>query len=81
MTDIANKVRLAIVDKYGVTYEEVTNETTLIEGLKGDSLDIVELVMLLEERFEIEIPDKDAEKFVTVGDVIEYMKSKVGEDA
>jgi acyl carrier protein len=71
---IFEKVKAIIVDQLGVEEEEVTLESSFIEDLGADSLDIVELIMALEEEFEIEVPDEDAEKIVTVGDAVNYIK-------
>jgi len=72
---IEEKVKEIIIDQLGVDAEEVTLEAKFIEDLGADSLDTVELVMALEEEFNIEIPDEDAEKIVTVRDAIKYIKS------
>jgi acyl carrier protein len=69
-----DKIKAIIVDQLGVEDEEVTPEASFIEDLGADSLDIVELIMALEEEFEIEVPDEDAEKLMTVGDAIDYIK-------
>ncbi len=74
--EITEKVKSIIVDQLGVSVEEVTPEASFIEDLGADSLDIVELIMALEEAYEIEIPDEDAEKIQTVEDVISYIQSK-----
>jgi len=71
---IFDKVKEIIVDQLGVDEEEVTLEATFIDDLGADSLDIVELIMAFEEEFDMEIPDEDAEKIVTVGDAVEYIK-------
>lgn len=73
------KVRKIIVDQLGVSPEEVTLEASFIDDLGADSLDTVELVMALEEEFDMEIPDEDAEKIVTVGDAIEYIEKHKGQ--
>jgi acyl carrier protein len=73
---IFEKVKAIIVDQLGVEEEEVTPEAHFIEDLGADSLDIVELIMALEEEFEIEVPDEDAEKIATVGDAVEYIKER-----
>jgi acyl carrier protein len=78
MTDkdaMYSKVKAIIVDQLGVEEEEVTLESSFIEDLGADSLDIVELIMALEEEFEIEVPDEDAEKLLSVSDALEYIKS------
>ncbi len=72
---IEEKVKQIIVDQLGVNAEEVTNEASFIDDLGADSLDTVELVMALEEEFDIEIPDEDAEKITKVGAAIEYVKT------
>ncbi|HEY3364765.1 MAG TPA: acyl carrier protein [Symbiobacteriaceae bacterium] len=71
--DMFAKVKAIIVDQLGVEEEEVTLKSSFIEDLGADSLDIVELIMALEEEFEIEVPDEDAEKLMTVEDAIEYI--------
>ena len=71
------KVKAIIVEQLGVTETSVEMEASFIDDLGADSLDIVELVMALEEEFDMEIPDSDAEKVVTVGDVVEYIKENV----
>ena len=80
MADVADKVR-ELISKHVVHEEKVVNDDShLIDDLGADSLDIVELVMAIEEEFEIEIPDKDADQMSTVKDVVEYVadKTKVG---
>src|SRR5574344_1049831 len=75
--EIFEKVKGIIVEQLGVSETAVTMEASFIDDLGADSLDIVELVMALEEEFDIEIPDADAEKVATVGDVVEYIKENV----
>ena len=75
--EVFEKVKETIIEQIGVTDTAVTMEASFIDDLGADSLDIVELVMALEEEFDIEIPDADAEKVVTVGDVVEYIKEHV----
>ena len=72
--DIYNKVKEIIVEQLGVAETAVALDASFIDDLGADSLDIVELIMALEEEFDIEIPDADAEKVVTVNDVVEYIK-------
>ena len=72
--EIFDKIKEIIVEQLGVTEDAVASESSFIDDLGADSLDIVELIMALEEEFDIEIPDTDAEKIVTVGDVVEYIK-------
>lgn len=72
--EVFEKVKNIIVEQLGATESSVTMEASFIDDLGADSLDIVELIMALEEEFDTEIPDADAEKVVTVGDVVEYIK-------
>jgi acyl carrier protein len=72
--EVLEKVKSIIIEQLGVEEEEVKLEASFIEHLGADSLDIVELVMALEEEFELEIPDEDAEKIRTVGDAVNYIK-------
>lgn len=74
--EILEEVRDVIVEQLGIEREKITEDATFIEDLAADSLDVVELIMSLEEKFEIEIPDSDAEKIATVKDVIDYIVSK-----
>ena len=67
------KVKDIIVEQLSVNPEQVTPEAKFIEDLGADSLDIVELVMAFEEEFGVEVPDSDAEKLLTVGDVVKYI--------
>lgn len=71
---IEERVKEIICEQLGVEEEEVTPGAKFIEDLGADSLDTVELVMAFEEEFDLEIPDEDAEKIVTVGDAIQYIK-------
>jgi acyl carrier protein len=73
---IEEKVKDIIVEQLGVNPEQVTPEASFIEDLGADSLDIVELVMAFEEEFGVEVPDEDAEKLQTVGDVIRYIQER-----
>ena len=75
--EVFEKVKGIIVEQLGVADTAVTMEASFIDDLGADSLDIVELVMALEEEFDIEIRDDDAEKVVTVGDVVDYIKENV----
>ena len=72
--DVLEKVKEIIVEQLGVDEEEVTTQASFVDDLGADSLDIVELVMALEEEFDLEIPDEDAEKIATVGDAVNYIK-------
>jgi acyl carrier protein len=71
---VFNKIKEIIVEQLGVDAEDVKMESSFIDDLGADSLDIVELIMALEEEFDIEIPDEEAEKFPTVGNVVDYIK-------
>jgi acyl carrier protein len=78
MADVADKVKEIIVEQLGVTPEQVTPEASFIEDLGADSLDTVELVMALEEEFDIQIPDEEAEKITKVQQAVDYIKAKKG---
>ncbi|MFQ3670328.1 MAG: acyl carrier protein [Verrucomicrobiia bacterium] len=75
---IEERVKQIIVDNLSVNAEQVTPEAKFIEDLGADSLDVVELVMAFEEQFDVEVPDEDAEKLLTVGDVVKYIEDKEG---
>jgi acyl carrier protein len=75
--EIFDKVKEIIVEQLGVAENTVTMEASFIDDLGADSLDIVELIMALEEAFDLEIPDADAEKIVSVSDVVDYIKENV----
>ena len=75
--EVFEKVKAIIVEQLQATESSVTMEASFIDDLGADSLDLVELIMALEEEFDIEIPDADAEKVVTVGDVVDYIKENV----
>ena len=75
MSSIEERVKNIIVTQLGVNADEVKNESKFIDDLGADSLDTVELVMALEEEFETEIPDEDAEKITSVQEAIDYVKS------
>lgn len=79
MTDaeIFEKVKAVVVEQLGVSEDEVTKEAAYVDDLGADSLDTVELVMALEEEFDTEIPDEDAEKLTTVGSTVDYIKGNV----
>lgn len=68
------KIRSIISEKLGIDEEEITMESAFIEDLNADSLDIVELIMALEDELDMEIPDEEAETFVTVADIVKFMK-------
>ncbi|MEI7817225.1 MAG: acyl carrier protein [Desulfuromonadales bacterium] len=73
MSDIAKRVKEIVAEQLGVEEAQVLTESSFMDDLGADSLDTVELVMALEEEFDIEIPDEDAEKIQTVNDAIEYI--------
>jgi len=79
MSDVNQKVKDIIVEQLGVNPEEVTEEASFIDDLGADSLDTVELVMALEEAFDLEVPDEEAEKLTTVGAAIKYIDENAGE--
>lgn len=70
-----DKIKKIIVEQLGVEEDEITMESSFIDDLGADSLDIVELIMALEEEFDLEIPDSEAEKISTVGDIVDYIKN------
>lgn len=74
--EIFEKVKKIIIEQLSVAEDAVTKEASFIDDLGADSLDVVELIMALEEEFDMEIPDADAEKISTVNDVVEYIKDK-----
>jgi acyl carrier protein len=76
--NVQERVKNIICDQLAVESEKVTDTASFIDDLGADSLDIVELVMTMEEEFELDIPDEDAEKMKTVGDVVGYIKTKKG---
>lgn len=73
------KIRGIIADKLSISEEQITMDSTFLEDLNADSLDLVELMMALEDELETEIPDEDTEGFLTVGDVVNYLKAHVEE--
>ena len=76
MSTVEQQVKAIVAEQLGVKAEQVTNDASFVDDLGADSLDTVELVMALEEAFEIEIPDEDAEKITTVQAAIDYASSK-----
>jgi acyl carrier protein len=75
---VEDQVSQIIIEQLGVTKEDLVLEASFIDDLGADSLDIVELVMALEEAFDIEIPDDDAEKIQTLSDAFSYVRTRVG---
>ncbi len=75
---IFEKIKAVIVEQLGVEEDVViTLETSMMKDLDADSLDAVEIMMELEDEFDIEIPDEDAEAFKTIGDIVKYVESKI----
>lgn len=75
--DKEQKIKEIIADQLGVEVDKLTPDAKFVEDLGADSLDVVELIMSFEEEFNVEIPDEDAEKIKTVGDVINYLNEKL----
>ena len=75
--DLEERVSEMIIEQLGATKEEIVPEASFIDDLGADSLDIVELVMAMEETFDIEIPDDDAEKIQTIGDAVAYLRDRL----
>ena len=78
--EVVEKLKTIVSDRLGVEKDQVTPEKSFVEDLGADSLDIVELIMGIEEEFEIEIPDEDAEKLTSVGEAMKYTLEKIGVD-
>ncbi len=78
MSSIEERVKKIVVEQLGVKEEEVQTSSSFVDDLGADSLDTVELVMALEEEFETEIPDEDAEKITTVQQAIDYVNAHMG---
>ncbi len=72
---LIDEVKEVVVEQLNVNPDEVKEDSKFVEDLGADSLDVVELVMALEEKFDIEIPDSDAENIITVGDAIKYIEN------
>ncbi len=79
MAAVFDRVKSIVVDQLGVSEEEVSTQSSFVEDLGADSLDVVELVMALEEEFKIEIPDEQAEKIITVGEAVKYIEAHMSE--
>ena len=75
--DLEKQIGERIIEQLGVSKEEVVPEASFVDDLGADSLDIVELVMAMEEEFDVEIPDDDAEKIQTIGSALSYLKKKL----
>ena len=76
--EIMNKLKELVIDRLNVEEEQIKPDASFIEDLGADSLDIVELIMGIEEEFDVEIPDEDAEKLTNVGEALAYVKGKLG---
>ena len=78
--EVLSRLKEIIVDRLDVEEDQIVPEASFVEDLGADSLDIVELIMGIEEEFDIEIPDEDAEKLTTVGEAMNYTLAKIGVD-
>jgi len=76
---VFEKIREIIVEQLGVDEASVGANTHLMKDLEADSLDAVEIIMAIEDEFEIEVPDEDAEKFQSVGDIVKYVEDRIAE--
>lgn len=76
---VLDKIKEIIVEQLGVDADAITMNTHLMKDLEADSLDAVEIIMAIEDEFEIEVPDEDAEKFQTIGDIVKYVEENVEE--
>ncbi len=76
--ELFEKLKGMIVDQLGVDADSITMESSFVDDLNADSLDMVELVMAMEQEFDISVPDEVAEKVGTVGDAVEFIKSSIG---
>ena len=78
MEEVQAKLKEIVIDRLNAEEDQIKPEASFVEDLGADSLDIVELIMGIEEEFDIEIPDEDAEKLTTVGEAMAYVKTKLG---
>ncbi|MDD2216142.1 MAG: acyl carrier protein [Eubacteriales bacterium] len=74
---VLDKIKEIIVEQLGVEADVITMNTHLMKDLEADSLDAVEIIMAIEDEFEIEVPDEDAEKFQTISDIVKYVEENV----
>ncbi len=74
---ILEKIKELIVDQTGISADELDLSTSLMNDIEADSLDAVEIIMAIEDEFEIEIPDEEAEKFVTIKDIVDYLENVI----
>ncbi len=77
MSDIEQRVKQAVAEQLSINVDEISNDASFMDDLGADSLDLVELVMALENEFDITIPDEDSEKIVTVQSAIDYVNAKL----
>ena len=80
MSEHYDKIKEIIIDKLGVQDSKINMESKFVDDLGADSLDTVELVMALEEEFETEIPDSEAEKITTINEAVQYIESQLNDD-
>ena len=76
MENIEQRVKKIVAEQLGVNESEIKNESSFVDDLGADSLDLVELVMQFEEAFDLDVPDEDAEKLTTVKDAVDYIQAK-----
>ena len=74
---VLDKIKEMIVEQLGVSADEIQPETNLMKDLEADSLDAVEIIMAIEDEYDIEIPDEDAEKFQTISDIVNYVEKAI----
>lgn len=74
---ILDKVKELVMDQTGVSADDLDLDTSLMNDIEADSLDAVEIIMAIEDEFEIEIPDEDAEKFLTIRDIVDYLENTI----
>ena len=74
---VMDVIKGMIIDQLGVSEDELQLETNLMKDLEADSLDAVEIIMAIEDEYDIEIPDEDAERFQTIGDIVSYVEKAI----
>ena len=77
---IFDKIKEIIIEQLGVEDSDIQQDTSLTKDLEADSLDAVEIIIAIEEEYDIEIPDEEAEKFTNIGDIVEFVKSKTDQE-
>ena len=75
--DVDDRMEALIVEELGVSKDAISPKASFVDDLGADSLDIVELVMAMEEEFDVEIPDEDVERMQTIGDALDYLKERI----